>query len=65
LGHSALQAHYDPDRVREPLLKDKETKTFKPISWEAAFAKIASVLNKEGKKSFISEGLYWQHQKTY
>lgn len=55
LGHSALQGHYDPDRVREPLMKDKETKTFKPVSWEAAFAKIAAALNKEGKKSFITD----------
>ena len=57
IGHSSLQAHYDPDRIRQPLTKstnDKGENVFKPISWSEAFKKISASLGTKGKKAFIT-----------
>jgi anaerobic selenocysteine-containing dehydrogenase/Fe-S-cluster-containing dehydrogenase component len=58
LGQASLQALYDPDRVRQPLIRDGGTATapiFKPISWEEAYAKVAAALKSTaGKKVIIS-----------
>lgn len=42
-GQSALQGHYNPDRVREPLKRDA-TGAFKPISWKEAISEIATAI---------------------
>ncbi|RME58366.1 MAG: hypothetical protein D6780_06875, partial [Candidatus Dadabacteria bacterium] len=52
LGQSALQALYDPDRVRKPL--KKEGGKFKEISWEEALKVLREALNDSGEKYFIS-----------
>jgi len=56
LGHSALQGHYDPDRVRQPLLRDASNGTFKPITWDEAYQKISDRLSGTGakKRLFLS-----------
>lgn len=57
IGHSSLQDHYDPDRIRQPLVKETNKNgesTFKPISWEKAFKKIEKGLKAKGKKAFIT-----------
>lgn len=53
LGHSSLQAHYDPDRVREPLVKDSSGK-FQVASWDDALAKVAAGLKGKGKKAILT-----------
>ncbi|MBX7137938.1 MAG: molybdopterin-dependent oxidoreductase [Oligoflexia bacterium] len=53
LGQSALQAHYDPDRIREPLARDSAG-MLKPISWEDAYAKVAEALKAKGKRAIIT-----------
>jgi len=61
LGQSALQSLYDPDRVRQPLIRSKDANNnivFKPISWSEAYKKISEVLkNNEGSKVFLSDEL--------
>lgn len=57
IGHSALQAHYDPDRVRQPLIRDTTGAGFKVGSWDDGLAKIAEALTKdEGKKRYLVTG---------
>lgn len=57
LGQSALQSLYDPDRIREPLLKTIDDATgkivYKPISWNDALAKVATALVEPGKSKFL------------
>ncbi|MHB8709616.1 MAG: molybdopterin-containing oxidoreductase family protein [Desulfuromonadales bacterium] len=45
-GQAALQDHYHPDRVRQPLQRDgaRGTGRFVPISWEQAFTLLAERL---------------------
>ncbi len=43
LGQAGVQHHYNPDRVREPLLR--KGSTGEAISWEQAYALIAEKLN--------------------
>ncbi|MBN8548642.1 MAG: molybdopterin-dependent oxidoreductase [Deltaproteobacteria bacterium] len=58
LGQSALQSLYDPDRVRQPLVREMTAgfdPVFKPISWDDAYARIASALKDGSKrKAFIT-----------
>ena len=58
MGQATLQDLYDPDRVREPLMKAKDAagKTiFKPIDWVEAYEKVAAALaDKKSKKAFIT-----------
>ncbi|MFI5279234.1 MAG: molybdopterin-dependent oxidoreductase [Gemmatimonadales bacterium] len=42
-GQAALQGLYDPDRVTQPMQKDR-TGQWKPISWDAALTQIATAL---------------------
>ena len=58
LGQSSVQDLYDPDRVRQPLKKEKDSRgntVFKPIDWVEAYEKVATALaDKNGKKAFIT-----------
>lgn len=57
LGQASLQDLYDPDRVRQPLIKASEggKTVWKPIGWTEAYEKIATVLaDKSGKKAFVT-----------
>ena len=58
MGQASLQELYDPDRIRQPLKKDKDSngKTiFKPIDWVEAYEKVATALTQsKGKKAFIT-----------
>ncbi len=59
LGQSALQSLYDPDRVRQPLERTgtEQGKTkWQPISWEAAYARIAEAVKVKDKKVAIVTG---------
>lgn len=53
LGQSALQSLYDPDRVRQPLERvgtNQGVAEWKPISWSAAYAKVAAALGAAQQK---------------
>lgn len=57
VGQASLQDLYDPDRVREPLIKSSEggKTVWKPIAWSDAYEKIATVLaDKKGKKALVT-----------
>ncbi len=63
LGQSALQALYDPDRIREPLLRTDGTDSmgnpkviWKPVSWKEALNKVASAMVEPGKKRYFFTG---------
>jgi molybdopterin-containing oxidoreductase family iron-sulfur binding subunit len=63
LGQSALQAVYDPDRIREPLERTDGTDSmgnpkvvWKPISWKDALNKVASAAVEPGKKRYFFTG---------
>lgn len=63
LGQSALQALYDPDRIREPLERTDGTDSmgnpkvvWKPISWKDALNKVASAAVEPGKKRYFFTG---------
>lgn len=43
LGQSSIQSHYDPDRVREPLLR-KNGGPLVPVSWDEALKALAEQL---------------------
>ncbi|MPZ77377.1 MAG: molybdopterin-dependent oxidoreductase [Deltaproteobacteria bacterium] len=50
-GQASLQGLYNPDRIREPLIRNTDG-TFRPVSWEEAegtVAKHLSTLRTEGK----------------
>lgn len=53
LGQAGVQAHYNPDRVRQPLLKGQ------PITWDQALAAIAEKLNgaKGEEVAFLTGGV--------
>jgi anaerobic selenocysteine-containing dehydrogenase/Fe-S-cluster-containing dehydrogenase component len=62
LGQSAIQSHYDPDRIRQPLKAERtaDSKTgksevvFKPISWSEALSTVSAALkDSAAKKAFI------------
>jgi len=54
LGQAGVQHHYNPDRVREPLLRNGET-----ITWDKAYALIAEKLKgvKGEEIAFLSGGV--------
>ncbi|MBX7144484.1 MAG: molybdopterin-dependent oxidoreductase [Oligoflexia bacterium] len=57
LGQAALQALYDPDRVRQPLAREGGSNLepqFKPISWDEAYARVAAALKANNKKVLIT-----------
>lgn len=56
IGQSSLQAHYDPDRVREPLFREIKT-PFKPLSWEEAVKKLASATKESGNTYLVTKPL--------
>ncbi len=56
IGHSALQDHYDPDRVRQPLEKDSNG-VFQPITWKAAYTKIKQAMVDNSKRAFLTKPL--------
>jgi len=47
-GTGAVGAHYDPDRLRQPLVRvgDRGKEVFKPVSWDEALAYVAERMNK-------------------
>ncbi|HEX5363722.1 MAG TPA: molybdopterin-dependent oxidoreductase [Gallionella sp.] len=57
LGQAGVQHHYNPDRVREPLLRNGDKGEV--ISWEKAYALIAEKLNgvKGEEIAFLSGGV--------
>ncbi len=58
-GQSTLQGLYNPDRIRQPLLR-KADGTFEPVSWEEAEGRVAKELlglrkeNKADRAAFIT-----------
>jgi len=56
LGQSALQHHYDPDRIREPLLRERGIdQAFRPISWSEAYQRIQTALEaSENRNAFVT-----------
>ncbi|MCB0330707.1 MAG: 4Fe-4S dicluster domain-containing protein, partial [Bdellovibrionales bacterium] len=51
LGQASLQALYDPDRIRQPLVKtqdDAGNETFAPISWSEAYKRLGVALKFAG-----------------
>lgn len=51
LGQASLQALYDPDRIRQPLVKKKVEggeEQFVPISWKSALKKLTAALEFAG-----------------
>lgn len=60
IGHSALQHMYDPDRVRQPLLKKDVAgkEQFVPISWKEAEKEVVNLIKKaKGKKVILTGAL--------
>lgn len=61
LGQSALQSLYDPDRIRQPLMKKRTTPQgpeFAPVSWDEAFSTVGSALSAAtNEKLFITGSL--------
>jgi anaerobic selenocysteine-containing dehydrogenase len=57
LGQASVQHHYNPDRVREPLLRNGDKG--ETITWEKAYALIAEKLNgvKGEEIAFLSGGV--------
>lgn len=55
LGQSALQHLYDPDRIRQPLKKDKSGK-FQPVSWQEAYKVVGSALKDSGDRRVFLTG---------
>ena len=68
LGQSAVQHHYDPDRIREPLVKEKIANTlrdgaigglkdhFKAASWSALDERVTARLQDNAKKKYLLTG---------
>ncbi|NBW41643.1 4Fe-4S dicluster domain-containing protein [bacterium] len=58
LGQASLQALYDPDRVRQPLVKkvDGGTEQFVPISWGSALKKLTAALKFAGSDFALVTG---------
>jgi len=56
LGQSALQHHYDPDRIREPLLRERGVDTgFRPVSWSEAYKRIQTALEaSDNRNAFLT-----------
>lgn len=52
IGQSSIQAHYDPDRVREPLQR-VEGGGFKAITWEQAIGVVATALSDNSSKENV------------
>ena len=42
-GHSAIQSLYDPDRIREPLLRELNS-PFKPVDWSEAIKNVTEAI---------------------
>ena len=59
LGQAGVQHHYNPDRVREPLLLSHNGEKGEVITWEKAYALIAEKLNgvKGDQIAFLSGGV--------
>jgi anaerobic selenocysteine-containing dehydrogenase len=57
-GQAALQGLYHPDRLQGPLKRDRGTKTFHMVSWEAAVEELARQLrDAHGRVVMISRPL--------
>jgi len=59
LGQSAVQALYDPDRIRQPLEKQRDDNNkvvYRPISWAAALDKVAGALRDSHGKAALFTG---------
>ena len=59
LGQAGVQHHYNPDRVREPLLLSHNGDNGAAITWEKAYALIAEKMNgvKGDEIAFLSGGV--------
>ncbi|MCB0335322.1 MAG: molybdopterin-dependent oxidoreductase, partial [Bdellovibrionales bacterium] len=59
IGHSALQDMYDPDRVRQPLIKKEvnSKEQFVPLTWKEGVTEVAKTLIGKGKKALITNAL--------
>ena len=66
LGQAALQSLYDPDRIRTPLKKVRNTPTgpvFEPTTWDEVYGKINdAVANATNKKVLLTGELQSGHQ---
>lgn len=59
LGQAALQALYDPDRIRQPLERSaggNGASAFRPISWEEAYRRVAEKLKTSAGRRAILTG---------
>ena len=59
LGQSSVQALYDPDRIRQPLEKQRDGDNkvvYRPISWSAAFEKVATALKDSAGRAALFTG---------
>jgi len=58
IGQSALQAHYNPDRIREPQARINNKGPFVPTTWEKAVAQVADGLKQlpDDKKVVLLTG---------
>jgi molybdopterin-containing oxidoreductase family iron-sulfur binding subunit len=52
LGQSSIQSHYDPDRVREPLMRELSG-SFKTATWNDAVERVAGALKVQGKETVL------------
>ena len=63
MGQAGLQNHYNPDRIKEPMIRVNGSLT--PVSWEQALATINSKLNSiEGGRVGWVTGTVSGHQKV-
>jgi anaerobic selenocysteine-containing dehydrogenase/Fe-S-cluster-containing dehydrogenase component len=54
MGQAALQGLYDPDRIRQPLVRNASG-NLQPTTWADAMVKVSSAMKEaKGKKAFIS-----------
>ncbi len=59
LGQSALQSHYDPDRVRQPLKRSTNERgetVFEPVGWDVVYGEIAKALQESSKSKALVTG---------
>lgn len=62
MGQSGVQAHYNPDRITQPMMR--EGGSLKAVTWEQAYSTLNQNLNKAGNKVAWFSGTVSGHQST-
>ena len=62
MGQSTVQAHYNPDRITQPMMR--EGGSLKAVTWEQAYSALTQNLNKAGNKIAWFSGTVSGHQST-